>query len=131
MSDTKERVNEGCACPLSDCPIHPSGACGITEPYLTHIVLDDGETNSILWLCPNCDSEIRKALTGWTAVPRNGERQRRKTHCRKGHEFTPINTRMRNGKYGPVRHCRECGRISNQKFKLSRKNKVHDGRYSD
>lgn len=38
----------------------------------------------------------------------NGQRQRGKTHCKRGHEFTPENT------YRDVtgrRHCRECARI--------------------
>jgi len=30
-----------------------------------------------------------------------------KTHCKRGHEFTPENTRVANG----ARHCRECARL--------------------
>lgn len=35
----------------------------------------------------------------------------RKTHCKRGHEFTPENTRRKNG----GRECRECDRIRQRK----------------
>lgn len=32
----------------------------------------------------------------------------RKTHCKRGHEFTQCNTRLKQGKYGILRVCRKC-----------------------
>jgi hypothetical protein len=32
--------------------------------------------------------------------------KKKQSHCKRGHEFTPENTRISNG----TRHCRECGR---------------------
>lgn len=37
----------------------------------------------------------------------NGARMRAITHCPRGHEYTPENTRISNGS----RHCRECRRL--------------------
>jgi hypothetical protein len=34
----------------------------------------------------------------------------RKTHCKRGHKFTPENTYLKPGKYGPQRICRICTR---------------------
>lgn len=36
----------------------------------------------------------------------------KKTHCIRGHEFTPENTYAREGKRGPERRCRECQRAT-------------------
>lgn len=36
-----------------------------------------------------------------------GRSQREKTHCKRGHEFTPENTKVSNGR----RHCRACRRL--------------------
>ena len=44
----------------------------------------------------------------------------RKTHCIRGHEFTPENTYWRpnrKGKYKPSRQCRECRRIWRKRFR--------------
>ena len=38
-----------------------------------------------------------------------------KTHCKHGHEFTPENTYL--GKKSGQRHCRECGREANRRFR--------------
>lgn len=40
-----------------------------------------------------------------------GARNRAKTHCLRGHEFTEENTRL----YGNERHCRACARVRGQK----------------
>ena len=46
-------------------------------------------------------------------------RKPKRTHCKRGHEFTPENTYefVRNGKAG--RHCKECNRM-NQKIRYDR-----------
>ena len=38
---------------------------------------------------------------------------KRKTHCKYGHEFTPENTYYRTGKRGPHRVCIQCNRVTN------------------
>ena len=38
------------------------------------------------------------------------------THCKHGHEFTPENTRVRNGS----RHCRACQREATRRYKARR-----------
>ncbi len=39
----------------------------------------------------------------------------RKTHCKRGHEFTVSNTYLKKGKYGVLRVCRECAAASARK----------------
>jgi hypothetical protein len=34
-----------------------------------------------------------------------------RTHCPRGHEYTPANTRVKQGKYGTCRECRLCHNI--------------------
>jgi len=51
---------------------------------------------------------------------RSGEHQARKTHCPKGHEYTPENILSRRG-YPTYRGCRECSRIANRKYQSKRK----------
>ena len=41
-----------------------------------------------------------------------GARNARKTHCVRGHEFTPENTRMMRTRGGESRQCRECNRAT-------------------
>lgn len=41
-----------------------------------------------------------------------GARNARKTHCERGHEFTPSNTRIVKTKSGESRQCRECNRAA-------------------
>jgi hypothetical protein len=52
---------------------------------------------------------------------------REKTHCSRGHEFTPENTY----RHGPSRHCRECGRSRNRalyaKQKISNRTGLQSG----
>lgn len=40
------------------------------------------------------------------------ERQRAKTHCPHGHEYTPENTKIKRGR----RHCRECMRRQSREY---------------
>lgn len=39
----------------------------------------------------------------------------RKTHCKRGHQFTQDNTYLKNGKYGVLRVCRKCAAESARK----------------
>ncbi|MDQ0726849.1 HNH endonuclease signature motif containing protein [Microbacterium sp. W4I20] len=41
-----------------------------------------------------------------------GAQNARKTHCIKGHEFTPENTRIMKAPNGQTRQCRECNRAT-------------------
>lgn len=52
----------------------------------------------------------------WT---RNPPARPRRTHCKRGHEFTPENTYI-HPKRG-TRHCRECGRRAQRRFKEKRR----------
>lgn len=46
----------------------------------------------------------------------------RKTHCKRGHEFTPENTWV----YQGMRRCRECGRIANRSRSKGIRPRQHD-----
>lgn len=48
------------------------------------------------------------------------ERQRAKTHCPHGHEYTPENTKVKRGR----RHCRECMRVYNRAYQGRRAPRV-------
>jgi hypothetical protein len=51
-----------------------------------------------------------------------------KTHCVRGHEFTPENTYRQPYKYGVQRRCRECKRAADARFRAA---KAHRGVDSD
>lgn len=59
---------------------------------------------------PGTPSENAKDAVRKGYVPSNPRWQAFKTHCKRGHEFTPENTaaRLSNGKY--IRRCRQCER---------------------
>lgn len=48
---------------------------------------------------------------------RTGVHQRKKTHCPQGHEYTPDNTRLRNGH----RSCKACGRDNDRRYRRKEK----------
>lgn len=52
---------------------------------------------------------VTRARTGW-------RQQAEKTHCKNGHEFTPENTRIVDGRY-PERACRACRRDIARRFR--------------
>lgn len=59
------------------------------------------------WLCRMCHSGQHKPI--------------RKTHCKRGHEYTEENTRLEftkanSGSTYMTKHCRECGRASQRKY---------------
>lgn len=63
-------------------------------------------------LCVNPDhlepvSQHQNILRGGWAPATNA----RKTHCKRGHEFTPENTEVADAKTGKGRRCRECARM--------------------
>lgn len=54
---------------------------------------------------------------------RSPSHNRRKTHCPKGHEYTPENTLQRGGKH-PGRVCRTCHRVWNSDYQKRTKRRV-------
>jgi len=52
-----------------------------------------------------------KSYKGTDKAKHLGEHNRKKTHCKQGHEFTPDNTYI----YKNQRYCRKCHRISDSK----------------
>ena len=48
----------------------------------------------------------------------------KKTHCKRGHEFTPENTRIEFRTTGKVRRCRQCERERNRRRKAALKKKT-------
>lgn len=67
-------------------------------------------------LSPRRQEKIKSVIDAWRAIPRRGDTNRKKTHCKRGHEFTPENTYHK--KSG--RECRTCQKIWNAKY-LARK----------
>jgi len=48
------------------------------------------------------------------------QRQRAKTHCPQGHEYTPENTIVKRGR----RHCRECNRIRSGEYHRRNRDRI-------
>jgi hypothetical protein len=49
-----------------------------------------------------------------------GHYNQRKTHCLRGHPFTPENTRVSMRPAGPLRSCRRCGRDHARRYRAER-----------
>lgn len=67
-------------------------------------------------LSPRRQEKIESIISKWKMIPRRGEANRKKTHCKNGHEFTLENTYLK--KTG--RECKACRIIYNERY-LSRK----------
>lgn len=67
-------------------------------------------------LSPRRQEKIKEIVEQWKSIPCRGEVNRKKTHCKRGHEFTPENTYLK--KTG--RECKTCQRIWNAMY-LERK----------
>src|ERR1700749_3884577 len=61
-------------------------------------------------MSPVRKEQIEHALNVWKAAPRRKWFNATKTHCKRGHEFTPENTYLKSTKAGPktYRQCRTC-----------------------
>lgn len=64
-------------------------------------------------------AKIRASLALWRIQPGVGQYNRLRTHCKRGHEFTPENTRPYISRIGTLcRQCRECDRIRSQRSRI-------------
>jgi len=48
----------------------------------------------------------------------------KKTHCPRGHEYTPNNTYVRSNRASPARECRKCRKIKSEEYEKKRKQYV-------
>jgi hypothetical protein len=66
-------------------------------------------------MSPRRQERIRAIIEDWKgrAYHNIGRYNREKTHCKRGHEFTPENTYAKDGKY---RQCRTCQRMNALKW---------------
>lgn len=71
-------------------------------------VPDDNRLSNLRWDTPTANR--------LDCVRNGGDHNARKTHCLRGHPFTPENTRT----YAGRRHCRECQRIYEAAYKARR-----------
>lgn len=84
--------------------------------------LRDGEELDHLCRTPRCCNPLHlEPVTHAENMRRGigGIRQRRKTHCPQGHEYTAENTRLKQP--GDRRECRECGREYDRRKAAARK----------
>ena len=72
-------------------------------------------------LSPRRQDKVKSVIDTWRAIPRRGEINRRKTHCKNGHEFSPENTYLK--KSG--RECKTCQKAWNAAY-LKRKNPLKE-----
>jgi hypothetical protein len=56
-------------------------------------------------LSPRRQAKIEEIIAKWKSIPRRGETNRAKTHCKRGHEFTHENTYL---KLKGGRDCKTC-----------------------
>jgi hypothetical protein len=70
-----------------------------------------------LWLGTVSDNAI-------DAVNKKRHGMTKKTHCPRGHEYTPENTYRRANRASASRECRKCRRIKNQEYYEKRKQYV-------
>jgi hypothetical protein len=47
-----------------------------------------------------------------------------KTHCKRGHEFTPENTALIRGGWGIERRCRTCGALNKRRYRAKQREQV-------
>jgi|SRR5687768_5327718 len=80
-------------------------ACGVTPERLDAHHFDYGQPLNVEWLCGVCHGLRHSRPKPSSTVPRT-----LKTHCPRGHEYTPENTMIqkRHGGSWTSRTCREC-----------------------
>jgi hypothetical protein len=64
-------------------------------------------------LSPRRQEKIASIIEVWKNIPKRGETNRSKTHCKHGHEYTHENTYL---KKGGGRECKTCQKVWNAEY---------------
>lgn len=85
--------------------------CNYGHPFDTHNTVINKSGYRSCKTCRRLQSEKQRRKKG---IPKRTEviLSRKQTHCKKGHEFTPENTRI----YKGSQHCKECSRSRCREF---------------
>lgn len=90
--------------------------CGLVPAYDRHHIDGDAQNNArwnLLFVCRRCHQIVDGRGATLTRTRRiQPERLASRTHCKRGHEFTPENTYLTKAGH---RVCRECHRLQEQR----------------
>lgn len=84
--------------------------------YISGVRAAEVAMTLLVLMSPRRFEQIVKMLDIWKARKPRTWHNASKTHCKRGHEFTPENTYAKGGKY---RECRTCSRESKRMYELT------------